>query len=185
MAIQDILDAIVREADEKISAESSRQRAHLKQLRQESERRLASVQMQISHQKENKINQLREKAESRGRLLQSQSILATKQDCMDRLYRMVMDALLKLPADQTEELLKKCLATTQGKGVVYAAKDHEAMMKKLLPKGCEMGGTLNASGGFLFSSEKEEYNFSYEFLVESVLRPLTDVTSAHDLFFDL
>lgn len=185
MALQNILDAIVREADERIAHEAAKQRADLKRLREESERRLAAARTQIADQKERKIRQIREKAEARGYLLQRQALLAKKQECMDRLYGMVMDSLLALPARTTESFLKHCLSVTPGKGVVRATKNHEAIIKKLLPKDCEMGATLDARGGFRFSSDREEYNFSYEFLIESVLRPLTDVTSAHDLFSDL
>lgn len=182
MALQDILNAIAKETDDRVQAAQTQQRAKLKELREESERRLLQKRRQIADQKELKMRQIRDKAESHARILQSQEIMRKKQDCMDGLYSEVLSALQNLPKDQLQRFLAGCIAQIDSKGTIYPASQHEEILKSILPPGYTLGTPITCDGGFRFSSNKEEHDFTFEFLISQVLRPTTDVTAALNLF---
>ena len=184
MALQDILNAIVKEADEQLAAAQSDHRRKTKEMREASERHIALTRRQISDQKDMKLRQIREKAQSHARIYKSRTLLAKKQEHMDMLYAKVMHALVSLPAKETEMFLSSCLKIVRGSGTLHASGVHAAQLKKLLPDNMTMGKEIAASGGFRFVSPTAEYDFTYEFLVNGLLRPLTDVDTAHGLFYE-
>ncbi len=182
MALNDILDAIVGDADKRIAEATAAHKQFLKELREESERRLSRKRTQIAEQRDQKKRQLKEKTESHARMSYSKAVLARKQEYIDRLYAEAFDALTHLPKDKTETLLEKCLKQIDAKGVIHPAKAHEAMLKKMLPTGCTMGDTIDAAGGFRFVSDTQEHDFTYEFIVHRLLRSATEVDAASALF---
>lgn len=182
MALQDILDSITGDADKRIAEATAEHKKRMKDMREESERSINRKRVQITEQRDQKKRQLKEKAESHARMVRTKALLAKKQEYMDTLYADVLDALTKLPKDKTEALLEKCLSTVKGKGTIVPSKHHEAALKKMLPDGCEMGKAIDSAGGFRFVSDKEEHDFTYEFLVRGLLRPQTEVKMAHELF---
>lgn len=182
MALQDILDAIKTEADERIATARTQHHANMKAMRDASEQLLARKRQLLKEQKEQKMRHIKEKAESHARMLRNKTLLARKQECMQKLYDQVLKDLVTLPKDKTESLLRQCLSVIKEKGVVYPAAPHEALLKKLLPDGCEMGKPTSASGGFRFASSKKEYDFTYEFMVENIILPQSEVRVAGDLF---
>jgi vacuolar-type H+-ATPase subunit E/Vma4 len=182
MAIQDILGAIVEDADKRIAEVQSAHKKRMKEMRDESEQITQRKRQQIIDQRDQKKRQLKEKAESHARMLHSKAILSAKQDYMNKVYSEVLASLVNLPKDKLETLLKKCLGQIKSKGTIHAAKEHEALIKKYVPEGCDMGKAIDAKGGFRFVSEKEEHDFTFEFIVNELLRPQTEVKVAHDIF---
>jgi vacuolar-type H+-ATPase subunit E/Vma4 len=182
MALNDILDAIVGDADKRIAEAAASHKQHMKEMREESERKLSRKRTQITEQRDQKKRQLREKAESHARMTRSKSVLAAKRRHMDSLYDTVFDLLKNMPKDKTEKFLELCLKQVTSSGVIRPAKAHEAIIKKMLPKGCELGSAIEASGGFRFESDTTEQDFTYEFLVGQLLRPATEVRAGSELF---
>ena len=69
------------------------------------------------------------------------------------------------------------------KGEIHPSKAHAALLKKICPsEQFRIKEATNAKGGFLFISEKEEQDFTFEHLVEEVLRPKTELETSHTLF---
>lgn len=182
MALQDILDSITGDADKRIADAAADHKKRMKDMREESERSINRKRVQIAEQRDQKKRQLKEKAESHARMTRTKALLARKQEYMDKLYADVLDALAKLPKDKAETFLEKCLSSVKSKGVIVPAKAHEAALKKMLPAGCELGKAIDSAGGFRFVSDKEERDFTFEFLVNDLLRPQTEVRIAHELF---
>jgi vacuolar-type H+-ATPase subunit E/Vma4 len=182
MALQDILDSIAADADGRIAEAKAEHKKRMKIMHEESEHAVNQKRFQLIEQRDQKKRQLTEKAESHARMVRTKALLAKKQEYMDKMYADVLAALIALPKDKTEKFLEQCLKHIKGKGTILPAKAHEAMLKKMLPDGCEMGKAIDASGGFKFESEKEEHDFTYEFLVHGLLRPQTEVKLAQDLF---
>jgi vacuolar-type H+-ATPase subunit E/Vma4 len=182
MALQNILDAIVDDADKRIADLTAAHKQYLKELREDSERRLARKRSQITEQRDQRMRQMKEKTESHARMSRSKALLTRRQEYMDRLYTEALDQLVSLPKDKTEAFLAQCLKQIKGKGTIMPAKAHEAILKKLLPTGCTMGETIDAVGGFRFASDTEEHDFSYEFLIHRLLREKTEVSAAEMLF---
>lgn len=182
MAIQDILSAIIVDADHRINDAAADHRKRMKEMREESERALSQKRIQINEQREQKKRNLKEKAESHARMLRTKALLTKKQEYMDQLYADVLNSLSELPKEKVEAFLKQCLGSIHGKGVIRASKAHEALVKKHLPDGCEMGPSIDAVGGFSFESDTEEHDFTFEFLVNGILRPQTEISTSKQLF---
>lgn len=182
MALQHILDAIVGDADKRIADMTAAHKHYLKELRDESERRITRKRTQIGEQRDQKMRQMKEKTESHARMSRSKALLARRQEYMDRLYAEALDELVNLPKDKAEAFLKLCLKQIGGKGIIMPAASQEAMLKKILPDGCTLGETIDAVGGFRFVSDKEEHDFSYEFLIQRLLREKTEVSVSEQLF---
>lgn len=182
MSLNHILDSIVADADNRIAELTSAHKQYLKELRQESENKLARKSQQIAEQRDQKMRQLKEKTESHARMSQSKALLARRQEFMDRLYADTFNALVALPKDKTESFLKHCLKQVHGKGVIQPSKAHEAVLKKILPAGCEMGEPITAAGGFRFISDTQEHDFTFEFLIHRLLRDATELKAVTQLF---
>lgn len=182
MALQDILDSIIGEADKRIADATATHRERMKVLREENDRATMRKRTQIGEELEQKKRQLKEKAESHVRMVRNKALIAKKQEYMNDVYGQVLQQLSNMPKDTTEKFLKACLSHVHGKGVLSPSKTHEAFLKNLLPAGCEMGKAISAAGGFIFSSEKEEHNFTFEFLVHDLLKPATEIQAAQLLF---
>ena len=182
MALQNILDAIVQEADDHIAALQTNHRQTMRELREASERALAKKKRLIADDKEQRMRRIRERAVAQAQILKSRLMLARKQECMDKLYERVLQDLTHLPHDRTETFLKHCMKHLRGTGVIRPAKAHEEILRKLLSDGMEMGKPIDSIGGFRCSSAKEEHDCTYEFLVHGLLRPLTDIDASHRLF---
>ena len=182
MALQHILDAIKTEADERIAAAQAKYDAAMNAMRDSANQFITQKRRQITEQKEQNMRQIKERAESHARMLRNNALLTKKQECMEHLYHQVLDDLSNLPKDKTEVILKKCLSLIHEHGVIHPAKPYEAFLAKLLPAGCTMGTAIDSAGGFRFSSAKKDYDFSYEFIVHSLILPQSEVQVASELF---
>lgn len=182
MALQDILTAIKQEADQRISSAQSEQKKLTKSMKEQRELAILDAQQRINEQKKRKMAQLKERAEAHAHMMSRHALLQKKQELLDDTYSHVIDALADLPKDKMEKFLETCLADIKSKGVIHPAKGSEAMLKKLAGEGQTIGDSIDAKGGFRFVGAKEERDCTLEFLVREVLRPVTEVRIAHELF---
>jgi vacuolar-type H+-ATPase subunit E/Vma4 len=184
MALQDILQAITHEADERIKSAQSEHKKKLKTMRETHELSVLDAQQRINEQKKRKMIQLKERAESHAHMVARHSLLQKKQELLQDVYAQVVDALTNLPKDKMEAFLKRCLDIIEGKGTIHPAKNSEAILKKLAGDGQKMGEAIDAKGGFRFVGEKQECDFTFEFLVKEVLRHQSETEIAPTLFQD-
>lgn len=182
MALQHILDAIVHDADSRIQHISTASKQRLKDAKEASEKRLRESRQKVADNLDLKKRQLKEKTLSYALMKKRKVMLEHKQQHMNDLYEQVLGQLEGLSKEQAEQFLEACLKVLPSTGTIRPSKAHEAMLKKLLPKGCDMGDSLDARGGFVFSNDTQEFNFTFEHLVQHVLRPKTEVEIAHELF---
>ncbi|PIR52935.1 hypothetical protein COU76_04125 [Candidatus Peregrinibacteria bacterium CG10_big_fil_rev_8_21_14_0_10_49_10] len=183
MALQDILDAISAQADQQIADARSAHQKAITQLREASERSLAKKKQDMALHKEEKKRQLKAKTEAHAEAHRRNSILQTKQELLNRLFGKVTDALAALPDAEVEPLLAACLKTINLHGTLLPAKKHAALLRKIAPsEQFTMGEETSARGGFLFVSEKQEADFTFEHLVQEALRPQMELEVSRDLF---
>lgn len=183
MALQDILNAISAQADQQITDARATHQKALTQMREVSERSLATKKQEIAVQKEQKKIQLKAKAQAHAESAKRNAVLTKKQELLDRLYAKVTAELSTLPEAKVEELLRSCLKKISQKGTIHPSKKHAAALKKLAPsEQFKMGDATDACGGFLFISDKQEYDLTFEHLVEEMLRPETELSISHELF---
>ncbi|MDD3896267.1 MAG: hypothetical protein PHU04_00260 [Candidatus Peribacteraceae bacterium] len=185
MALSNILAAISAQADEQISQERSLHQKRISLMREESERRIAKRKQEIAGQKEERRKQLHMKAVSHSTMTRRNAELKKKQELLDTLYALVLQKLAALPSQEkeVETLLKKHLQTIKGNGEIRPSKAHETILRHIAPsERFAFGKPIESVGGFLFVSEREEHDCTFEHLVASYLRPQTEVEAAKALF---
>ncbi len=182
MALQNILDAIVADADKRIADLTAAHKQFLKDLRDQSDRNIERKQLQIAEQRDQKMRQMKEKTESHANMHTSKTLLSLKQEYMDRLYAEALQHIVALPANKAEAFLAECMKHVHGKGIILPSASQKALIQKLLPNGVTLGDSLQSVGGFRFISDTIEQDFTYEFLIHQLLRDATEVTAGNLLF---
>ena len=179
---EDIIDAIVAQTDEQIAQHRSAHQKHLSELREKSERNVASKKQEVSRSKEERKEQMIAKAHAHAAMFVRNAELSKKQELLNTLYEEVGKKLGNLPKDKLEGILKKLLSQIHAAGSLNAAKPHADLVQTLASNNFTVGETIDGVGGFVFHSDKQERDCTFEHLVLSVLRPATEVDSATSLF---
>lgn len=183
MALQDILAAITGNADKRIADARSEHQRTLTQLREESERALAKKKQELAVTKQERMKQLEAKAHTHALAQKRNMVLGKKKELLDRVYEEAVSKLSKLDEKEIEELLRACIKSIKGKGEIRPSAAHEKLLKKICPsEQFKMGSTTNAKGGFLFVSDTEEQDFTFENIVGNVLRPQSELTISSMIF---
>lgn len=182
MSFKHLLQSIAQEADRRIADAKKAHKERMHVLEAAHDRSLESIRKDAQDRLNERKRSLKEKAESLGRISASKLLLKTKNAEIDAVYDAVLEDLKKLDKGALESFFKKALDLA-GEGAIRAAKQHEAMLKKLAGKEFEMGETLAKSeGGFIVTTPTKEWNFTFDFLVQQSLRPATEIETANALF---
>lgn len=183
MALQDILDAITNEADQKIISARSEHQKLLSQMRETAERVQATKRQELAMQKEKKKTQLKMKTEAHASALKRNVILRKKRELLDRLYEKAVDQIISLPDDKIEPVLSSCLKDISVKGTIQPAAKHANLLRKIAPaEQFTIGENTSAKGGFVFISDRQEQDCTIEYLVQEWLRPRTELSVSRKLF---
>lgn len=181
MALQDILAAITAEADKRIADARKAQQNRLTDIREKSEQHIAKRKQEIAMQKQEKQDQMLMKAQAHAQITKRNAELSKKQELLDAVYGDVVDHLCSLSGAELETFLKACLEQIQGSGTIRPSATHADLLKKLAGN-FTIGEPVEAKGGFVFVSEKQERDYTFEHLVHAYLRPATEVETANSLF---
>jgi vacuolar-type H+-ATPase subunit E/Vma4 len=182
MALQHILDAIVADADNRISEAKAEHKQLLKTLKEEHEKRLHAGLRHIQQEKDKTKAAMRSRAQAKAHMIASHALLKRKQELLDGLYAMVIEDLKALPAGEAEAWIKRMLDGIADKGVIHPAKPHADIVKKAAGDKFEIGYPINSAGGFRFEGIKQDRDCTLEFLVTEVLRQATELDAAKRLF---
>lgn len=183
MALQDILEAITAEADRKISEARAAHQKNLSDMRDSSAENVRQKRKEITEQKEQKLLQMRRKAETHAEMLKRNKVLSAKHDLLDKLFADVTKKISSLPEKEIEPLLRSLLKSIKVKGEIRPTKHHKDLLTKLAPsEQFEIGSTVEGEGGFVFVGSKEEADLRIDSLVESVLRPESELSAITSLF---
>lgn len=183
MALQDILAAITAEADVRIAdARAEHQRA-LTSMREESERKIAKKKQEIAVSKKERMDQLQSKALAHAHAYKRNALLSKKKEILDRVFTKATVQLSQIDENEAEALLRACVRRIQSKGAIRPSEKHAALLQKICPsEQFRLEKTISAQGGFLFVSEKEEQDFTFEYLMENIIRPRSELPVAKSLF---
>lgn len=126
---------------------------------------------------------MKRKAELHAESNRRNAVLRKKHELLDRVFADAVEALSGLSDKETEALLGHCLKTIKNKGTIMPSKKHEALLKKIAKDDhFEFGKHIDASGGFIFESDKTDRDFTFENIVREMLRPKTELSAAISLF---
>lgn len=181
MALSHILAAITVEADATIAAATRAHAAAVKDMADAHERAVQTIRSTVKHQKNERMHQLKKRAEDHTDMMKRHAVLQRKQELLDEFFGKVTKALAALPVAETERLLSSWVAKLPKGGTVIPSKIHEPILKKIIGDR-EMAPAMEGAGGFRFVSEKEDRDYTYEFLVKNILRPDTEIEVAGQLF---
>jgi vacuolar-type H+-ATPase subunit E/Vma4 len=183
MALQDILAAITAEADKHIADARTEHQRSITQLREESERNLSTKKQEIAVSKQQKMEQLSAKAHTHANAQKRNAVLAKKKEILDTVFTKAALALSELSDKDIEPLLRVCIKDIKAKGVIHPGAKHADLLKKICPsEQFRIEKPTKAKGGFLFVSEKEEQDFTFEHLMEHVVRPSHELDISKSLF---
>ncbi|MCA9370345.1 MAG: hypothetical protein KC680_00085 [Candidatus Peregrinibacteria bacterium] len=183
MALQDILAAITAQADKRIASSRTEHQRSLTQLREESERRLAKKKQELAVSKQERMKQLESKAKTHALAQKRNMVLSKKKELLDRVYEEAVTRLSSLSEKEIESLLRACVKAIKNKGVIYPSAKHADLLKKICPsEQFTIEKSTQAIGGFLFVSDTSEQDFTFEHIVEHVLRPQTELDISRMLF---
>ncbi len=182
MALSHIRQAITSEADSVIKSLTADHTSAVQTLKDAHKQSLQHVRTTISQQKTQKLHQLRSRAEGHASMLTRHAVLQRKQEILNDLYQSVAESLAKLPAADLEKLLHQWIDTLPEGGVILPAKPHAAILKKICGSKHELGESIPASGGFRYVGKRENRDCTFEFLVQEILRPETEIAIAAQLF---
>lgn len=183
MALQDILAAITSAADARIKQARDAQQNDINTFHEESATRVEEKKKDIAVSKQQKSDSLLTKANTHAETLKRNARLSTKKELLDELYSDVAKKLSTLPEKEVEPLLRECVKKLADKGDIFPSKAHAALLKKICPsEKFTIKEPTDSSGGFLFVSKKREQDFTFDYLVQNVLRPKTELEVSHQLF---
>lgn len=183
MALQDILDAIIAQADQQITSARSGHQKRISEMREAAERSQAKKKQDLAMQKEKKKAQMQLKAQAHAETSKRNTVLQKKRELLDQLYSKTLEQLAALPDDKVEPVLRTCLKSITTKGTLHPSEAHAALLKKIAPsEQFTMGKPVSTKGGFIFSSPKAEQDCTLEHLVKEWLRPQTELDVSQKLF---
>jgi vacuolar-type H+-ATPase subunit E/Vma4 len=182
MPLQDILNAIVAQTDQKITEERSAHQKKLSAMREASERSLSTKKQDLALQKEKKKAQLHAKAEAHADAVLRNALLSKKRELLDQLYSKALTELSSLPDEKVEPLLATFLQKISAKGSIIPSDNHLKLLKKLVKDGLQVEKPVKGAGGFLFVSNLQEQDFTFEHIVQEWLRPKTELNVSKKLF---
>lgn len=181
MALSHILAAITSEADAEILAAERAHALAVSDLTAAHERATGTIRSTVKQQKTERLHQLKKRAEDHSDMMRRHAVLQRKQELLDEFYAAATKELSALPAAETERLLSGWIAKLPKGGTIIPSKAHEQLLKKLAGDRAVLPA-INSVGGFRFVSEKEDRDYTYEFLVKNILRPETEIEVAGQLF---
>lgn len=181
MALTDIRQAITSEADATLKTLVANHAAAVQSLKDAHKQSLQAIRQSVAQQKTQKLHQLRSRAEGHANMLTRHAVLQRKQEILNDLYASVAASLAQLPEAELEKMLRHWISTLPEGGTILPAKPHAGLIKKLAGKH-EIGEPISASGGFRYVGTREDRDCTFEFIIQEVLRPETEISIANQLF---
>ncbi|UPA22719.1 hypothetical protein K8942_00710 [Candidatus Peribacteria bacterium] len=182
MALTHIRQAITSEADATIKRLAADHAAAVQSLNDAHKQSLQALRTSLLQQKTQKLHQMRSRAEGHAGMLTRHAVLQRKQEILNDLYTSVAESLAKQPEADLEKMLRNWIDTLPEGGTILPAKPHAALLKKLCGSKYELGDPILATGGFRYVGKKENRDCTFEFIVQEVLRPETEISIAAQLF---
>jgi vacuolar-type H+-ATPase subunit E/Vma4 len=181
MALPHILATITAEADECIAAAAAAHADAVHAMESSHAQALGAMRNTVKQQKNERLYQLKKRAEGHVDMLTRHAVLQRKQELLEDFYTAVTQALGGLPAHDTGKLLSGWLKRLPEGGTIVPSKKHEAFLKKYAGSR-DIAPAIASSGGFRYIGKTEDRDYTYEFLVRNVFRPDTEVEVSARLF---
>lgn len=161
MALADIIKAIQAQRDKDISALQERVLEEKNSFKRKTDDELKVYEDDLKKQTKARKTQLTKKAHTMVQMEHRKTLLEEKRKAIDSVYDAVIDELKKLSPEKMKKL-------------------EEALEKKAAKHKGEK--KPSKEGGFTLISEKAEEDFTFPHLVQTILRPETELEVSSKLF---
>ena len=161
MALTDIIQAIKAQADKEITILQEQAVREKNSIKSKTDEEIALYEKDMKKKTEDRKVAMKKKAETMVEMDRKRVLLEEKRKALDSVYKKALEEVKKLPADKIKKF--------------------EDSLKKHV-EGCKGDIKPVKEGGFIFVSEKSEEDYSFEHLVNEVLRPQTEITVSAELF---
>jgi vacuolar-type H+-ATPase subunit E/Vma4 len=170
MALQDILQKILEEAESEIKALDEALVEEKKQLHVEAEKEAALALNSIAQKKADALASVEKKTNAIARRDVKTVIQQARRSVISSAMEQFHDHLVSLPDAQYQAVLEKLIAPLSGEGVLFVPKARMELTKKLAPKNFTVEVSDAVAGGFLAKLPKAEVDCSFHSLVFSEFR---------------
>ncbi|VVB94266.1 V-type ATP synthase subunit E [uncultured archaeon] len=126
------------------------------------------------------IERLRQQELSSAHLEVKRTMLNARKELLDEVYESAREAILKLPAEKNQKLLKSIIGKNQNNNAkIYSAKKEREIIKKLSK--LEYAAELDCIGGVVIENEggTESLDFRYDTILKNVseqsLKQVSDI----------
>jgi vacuolar-type H+-ATPase subunit E/Vma4 len=185
MALADILNAIDADMKEHIALLRKQHQQRIAELKRSHEEKFNAYQESLAHEHEKKSAHMQSKANTLIAQRRSQVLTERQHDLLEETYDALLAKLKTLPDNEVEPLLRRAVdAIGKKNGTIQPAKRHVAMLERMTKDKphLSMGAPIESTGGFLFVSPTLEQDFTFEALVQSTLRPHSELHLTQLLF---
>lgn len=171
MALQDIITAITTQADHDIAALRAAHAHRVQEMRTKQKKSLESLRSTMLQEVENRKRQLLLKVKTHAAVERRNRIAAAKQAVINTAFGEALATLAALQNEKVEPLLRACLKRIKGKGALHVSKRHEALLRKIAPADrFTIDSVADVIGGFRFVGTASEADYTFEHLVNGLLR---------------
>jgi len=186
MALTDITDHILEEAKEQKAAIEAEARQEIERIQNETRAKKEEMKQTSDEWLQREMNHRREQARARAQREKQQKLEATKRERIDKVYADALSRLVNLDDSEYEQLITRLAselpADIDGSVTVPATRNEETT-QALKNAGVTLQTTASddIDGGFIVHSDKAEYDYRFEYLVDQVRRD-TELAVAETLF---
>jgi len=189
MALDDILQKISNEANKKAAFMKQIADDEIKKIEDEANEKATDKKKEIDELAEEKAKSIIQKAEVLAKMESRSALLTEKRAVVDDVFSSLLDDLTKLSDSEYTDLVSNMLRSaskelSQGQLIIPKGKrpQTEAAIKQsgVSYEISEECSCINS--GFIISDEKAELNMSFDYLINRIVRPQTELEVAKTLF---
>jgi V/A-type H+-transporting ATPase subunit E len=186
MAITDITNAIIKEAEKQASDIVAQAHVKTQKIEKDWEEKIVAKKQELIAGAQNKARQKVMQTEFKLHSSIQTELLNQKRKLLDKVYNSVAKKLSGLSDDQYVSLMEKLIDELPGKdGELFSTRDKEDLLKKALKKSGKSfeinKETVPGTGGFIFRSKEVEIDNTVNSLVED-MRQKTELEVSKKLF---
>ena len=189
MALSDIIQKIIDEANKKSAFMKQVANDEIQKIQQEAQEKAEIRKREIADSAEIKCQSVLDKAKVLAKMENDSLLLKEKRDVIDSVYAAAKKELVGMSSADYSKLLVSMLkhaSSSMPKGNLIVASGQKKQIEEAVSKASADYHVKEESssfdGGFIVYDSKTEINFSFEYLIDKVLRPSTELEVVNILF---
>ena len=183
MPLKDLLTAIEKHLQTTLDALQSTHEAELATLKTEAKQVLQNDLADLEQKFELKKLQLSRKTNDHAEREKSNSILMAKRSLLDEVYNQTAASLAKSSAKDLAPVWQWALKQVHQAGTLLPSKAFAGVASDFInDTNLTVGETIEAAHGFKVQTKTQEFDFTLETILNSLVRPATEHLVAEKLF---